>query len=117
MNKKYALVVYELETDSGWQWAAEFPDVKGCGGSGNTAEEAVKEAYSNLEYQLKQLEELGLPVPKPLYRKETAYSGKYAVRMSPSLHEDMAILAQQQGISQNAFIVEAIAEKVGKMKK
>ena len=116
MNRNYAIVVYPFNTDKGVQWCAEFPDVKGCVGGGNTAEEAVREAYENLDFYLDSLAELGLPVPPANYKANEDYSGKYVVRMSKSLHRDVALMSEAEGISMNSFIVEAIAEKIGRQR-
>ena len=111
---QYPVAVYQIETEKGYEWIAEFPDVKGCVGGGDTPEEAVCEAYENLEIHLEFLREEGLPIPKASnnYNK----SGKISLRVSKSLHESLSKCAKEEGISNNQFIVEAIAEKVGKEK-
>jgi len=113
MKKEYVVAVKKLETHDGFQWCAEFPDVEGCGGGGETAEEAVREAYENLEFHLESLREMGIEVPEPVFMQNEDYSGKTVVRMGKSLHKKVAECAEADGISQNTFIVEAIAEKVG----
>lgn len=116
MRKAYAVVVYQIETQDGMQWCAEFPDVKGCVGGGETAKEALEEAYENLEFHLEGLKQLGMDIPEPVYKSNESYSGKLMVRMSKSLHKDATECARNEGISLNSYIVEAIAEKNGKEK-
>jgi hypothetical protein len=39
-----------LESDDGiFSWVAEFPSFKGCGGAGDTPDEAVRDAFNNVE--------------------------------------------------------------------
>ena len=115
MKKEYAVIVYQIETSDGTQWCAEFPDLKGCVGGGDTAEEAVTEAYDNLKFHLEGLKEMGINIPDPEYKYGDDYSGKLMVRMSKNLHKKLADCAKEQNVSQNALIVEAIAEKVGSL--
>lgn len=41
-----------VETESGDEWIARFPDVGNVGGGGDTEEEAIKDAAINLHYEL-----------------------------------------------------------------
>ena len=113
---QYPVAVHQIETEKGYEWIAEFPDVKGCVGGGDTPEEAVCEAYENLEIHLEFLREEGLPIPMVSNNSIKSYNGKISLRVSKSLHESLSKCAEEEGISNNQFIVEAIAEKVGKEK-
>lgn len=48
----YKMVVYPAETQEGIQWNVEFENILGTGGSGNTPEEAIKDAQQNLKVHL-----------------------------------------------------------------
>ena len=48
----YKMVVYPAETQDGIQWNVEFENILGTGGSGNTPEEAIKDAQQNLKVHL-----------------------------------------------------------------
>src|SRR5262249_13760128 len=47
--------------------------------------------------------------PKPT----TSYSGKFLVRMPSELHEQLAHAAQQQDVSLNRFVTDALATSIG----
>ena len=110
----YKMEVYAVETTEGIQWNVEFPDVKGCGGSGNTQIGAINDAEENLKQHLVFLQEEGLDIPKlePVNLTNN-YSGKFTIRMSKSLHKTASELANLDEISLNAFAVEAISRYCG----
>lgn len=114
-NRNYPVEVFEIATTEGNEWMARFPDVRGCVGGGETPEEALHEALENLEFHLESLEKLGLPIPEPS-KVQTTFKGNISVRMSSGLHEQVSYLAKKEDISINQFIVEAISERVGKVK-
>ena len=109
----YKILISTFETEGGVQYAAEFRVFEFCGGGGDTIEEAVKEARSNLEIYISELEAMGKPVPMPLKDDVDEFSGTLSLRMSKSLHKKIAGLAKTEGVSINSFIVEAVAEKAG----
>lgn len=65
-RQKYKIILYPVETTKGLEWAAEFRELKFCRGGGKLLEEAVSEAYENLEIYLKQLKEAEKEIPSPL---------------------------------------------------
>ena len=114
MKLEYPFVAYALDTDDGKQWCVEFIDVPGVVGGGKTQEEAVKEAFENLQVHLGFLKEDGYAIPEPSNISGDSYSGKFALRISKSMHRRLALLARQEDISINAYLNEAIAEKVSR---
>ena len=114
----YKMEIYAVETTDGVEWNVEFPEVKGCGGAGKTKIEAILDAEENLKFHLQFLEEEGLPIPKAEdVDLSNKYSGKFTVRMSKSLHRTATELAQIDGVSLNAFVVEAISRYCGQQEK
>ena len=114
MNRKmeYSFIAHTYETDEGKEWYVEFPDIPGVVGGGKPQIEAVEDAFDNLEAHLSFLEEDGVDIPVPSFYPDDSYSGKFALRMSKSLHKRVAINANLEGVSINAYLNEAIAEKV-----
>jgi predicted HicB family RNase H-like nuclease len=43
---------------------------------------------------------------------DKSYTGVLNVRLTPAIHRQIAILARQAGLTLNAFIKEAVEEKV-----
>ena len=106
----YRMNIYPAKTQDGIQWNVEYPEVFGVGGAGNTPEEAIKDAEENLKVHLSFLQEEGLPIPETMIEEDLpSYSGKFTIRIGKSLHKKAVEIAEQEGISLNAFISEAIA--------
>lgn len=57
IREQYVPVVGTVETEEGIEYLAEFEEFLFCGGSGKTKEEAIEDAYRNLEIYLEELEE------------------------------------------------------------
>lgn len=110
---KYGFKVYQVEIENELFWFAESTDLKGCAGQGKTCDEAIRELEENEAVWLQMAEEDGGAIPSPSVEKPLAYSGKFTVRLSKSLHQRAAETADREGISLNAFVIEAIAERVG----
>lgn len=110
---EYPIKVYQVETTEGFEWVAEFIDVPGCVGGGNTKIEAITEAEENLQFHLEGLRELGLPIPSASNVAEEKYSGKLSLRIGKELHRKITYAAENDDVSINQFIVETLSEKVG----
>ncbi len=116
MNNKYNLddykfLISKIETESGFEYLAEFREFDFCCGGGETVEKAILEAKTNLEIYINEMERLGESVPAPL--QEYDFSGKFTLRLSKDLHKKASERADYEGVSLNTFIVEAVGEKVG----
>jgi predicted RNase H-like HicB family nuclease len=86
----------------------EFP---GCIAQGDTPQDA----YDHLEDAAKEWIEAALvlkqEIPSP--SQSLSYGGKYPLRLPKSLHRQLALIAEREGVSLNQFIVAALSEKVG----
>ena len=51
----------------------------------------------------------GEPIPEPLSTKK--FSGKFIIRITPALHRELAIEAQESQISLNRYINNALASR------
>jgi antitoxin HicB len=102
----YEIRVYPIECEDGSvSWGASFPAVNGCAGGGDTPEEAIKEAYENLEVYITYLKEKGEPIPQA----NEKYSGKFVVRITSALHRTIARQAEMNGVSLNHYVAEVLA--------
>jgi len=83
-------------------------ELPGCASDGKTEEEALKNIksamYDWIETAL--LNDQKIPTPE-------GFSGKFTVRILPSLHRDLITKANREGVSINSFISTAIARAVG----
>ncbi len=106
----YKILLSTEVTDEGIEYYAEFREFEYCSGCGDTADAAIQDARENLKIYLEELEEAGKTIPQPIADNE--YSGRYALRLSKSLHKKAAECATREGVSLNSFISEAVCEKV-----
>jgi predicted RNase H-like HicB family nuclease len=86
----------------------EFP---GCIAQGDTPHEA----YEHLEDAAKDWIEAALDLKQeiPSPSQSVSHGGKVLLRLPKSLHRQLALIAEREGVSLNQFIVSALAEKVG----
>ncbi|HEX8068777.1 MAG TPA: toxin-antitoxin system HicB family antitoxin [Pyrinomonadaceae bacterium] len=86
----------------------EFPSLAA---HGDTQEAALREIREVVGYALEDLEESGEPVPVPLSKRN--FSGTLNLRMPKHLHRQLAIEAEQQGVSLNQWINTKLATPKG----
>jgi antitoxin HicB len=106
LKLNYRMRVYPITTDDGTvEWGVEYPDLPGCVGGGDTKEEALKMAEDAkaawLEIALKE----GKKIPLPKDTDEKEYSGKYTLRIPKSLHRELTLAAEEEGLSLNQYTV------------
>ena len=85
-----------------------FPDLPGCLSSGETSEEAIKNAEdAKQEWLLAAMEEnIDIPEPDSL----DAYSGQFKLRLPKSLHRSLALQAKREGVSMNQYCVYRLSQ-------
>ncbi|OGN87753.1 MAG: hypothetical protein A2158_07095 [Chloroflexi bacterium RBG_13_46_14] len=106
----YTIVVERVD-DQGVYYVARILELDGLIMTGDTPEEAVSELETVKREWIESSLELGNKMPKPL--KSRKYSGQYRIRMVPSLHETLALLAELEGVSLNQFMVTRLAQVAG----
>lgn len=108
LQQPYARIVIPVESRGYHAEILEFP---GCFAQGET----VEKAYSNLEKAAESWIESSLSqghaIPEP--SANLNYSGRIALRLPVSIHEQAAHLAERNDTSLNTFIVSAVSAKVG----
>lgn len=108
----YPFTVRKLTAEEGGGYLVEYPDVPLCQSDGETIEEAIANGRDALEGSLMCYLQDGKPLPKP--SSGQAYSGTFRVRMSKTMHAQIAARAKEEGVSLNLFVVEAAAEAAGR---
>ena len=110
--KRYSICV-RLETEDGTDsyvgTVAELPDVLVC-------EDSYEEAYSAVLGVVADLQDIakesGRPFPVPVSKRhEAEYSGRVTLRLGKSLHRDISLMADADGVSLNSWICEAITAR------
>jgi len=108
----YPFAVRKLTAEEGGGYLVEYPDVPLCQSDGETIEEAIANSRDALEGSLMCYLQDNKPLPKP--SSGQAYSGTFRVRMSKTMHAQIAARAKEEGVSLNLFVVEAAAEAAGR---
>jgi antitoxin HicB len=91
-------------------YIAEFLDLPGCSATGETVDEAYQRAQRAKQEWLRVSSEQGLPIPKPSRAEE--YSGRFLLRLPPSLHAMLAERAKLQASSLNQYAVHLLSGAV-----
>jgi len=101
MGKNYPMRIYTDESSATVEWIAEYPDLPGCVGVGDTMEEALAEAESNKKLWIEAAEKMGADVPEPSEIFSNDYSGKFNIRLPKFLHKALVFKANEGDTSLN----------------
>lgn len=104
----YEFRMYRAQVEDHVFWVAESKILNGCSAQGDTAQEAYSALESAEQDWLETAKELGWDIPDIPVRELKVYSGKVALRISPMVHKAAAEYAEEQGISLNQYIGDAI---------
>lgn len=100
----------ELIERANGRYFATFPDLDGCMAEGGSLEELLANLADAKELWIEARLEGGHGVPEPV-RED--FSGKLSLRMAPSLHAQLARLAERNQISLNLLINSVLASYAG----
>lgn len=110
----YTIVVTKSFEDGDqdyFAYVAELPDISALS---DTYQEAYESCLDALEVLHQDAVEQGKSFPVPFRRPELGgFSGRVTLRMSRSMHAEVARCAQEDGVSLNQWIVEAISQRRG----
>jgi antitoxin HicB len=104
-------IVPQEGRDGGELWFAEVEDLPGCMSHGATPEEAVDRVRNAMGAWITVALDRGQEIPEP--RSVHEYSGRFLVRTPRTLHRRLAREAQQENVSLNQFVTNALAASVG----
>lgn len=112
----YPTVLRKNNEEDGGGWIAEIIELPGCMSDGSTPDEAVNNLEEAkrcwIEVALKRQQDI--PLPKPSFADKEVYSGKFTLRISKSLHRQLAETAKYEGVSLNQYVQTLIAFNFGK---
>jgi len=108
MHNKYTINIFWSEEDD--CYVAIIPDFPYLSAFGDTQEEAVTDAQKVIQMAIESLERDGIPLPEPKYHKIQEYSGQVRLRMPKSLHNELALSAEQEGVSLNTHMVSLLSK-------
>lgn len=108
MKDEYRFEVYVSNLSGKKEFVVQYYDFDEVIGVGETIEEAIGEAQSNLDFHLKFCKDNNIKIPSPSVHEEVDYSGKVTLRMSKNLHKLVDERAQKEGVSINSLLNEAV---------
>ena len=101
MKLPYTRIVKEMNDESGHYFYGKILELDGCQSTGDTLEELYENLNEAMEGYLEVKLENNLPIPN--------YSGKFNVRLPKSLHQRLAIQAEEEGVSLNQLVLYKLA--------
>jgi len=106
----YRIVLSRDDADDATPWRAVVEELPGCEVRGPTPGDVATRVPAALAEWVAAAQAGGREVPEP--RDARAYSGKTLLRMSRSLHSDLAQAAERDQVSLNAYINYILATAV-----
>ena len=88
-------------------FVASFPDRPGCLSTGETAEEACRNAEDAKKEWIAAAIEEGIDIPEPDSLEN--YSGQFKLRLPRSLHRQLALQSKREGVSMNQYCVSLLS--------
>ncbi len=116
MGKEYQLRIYQYPNGESFDWVAEYPDLPGCTGVGDTIEQAIEDAKTNKTLWMEAAKSIGKEIPLPSTSYSDVYSGKFNLRIPISLHRELALRAEMENVSLNMLCSTYLAEGLNKNK-
>jgi len=103
----YHIVIQHIVDESGSYYFATVQELDGCMSHGSTYAEAFENIRDAMEGWITTKLENGFPVPEPF--DDNRYSGKFVLRLPKSLHAQLALDAQREGVSLNQYTLYKLA--------
>lgn len=92
-------------------WFARVRELPGCMTEADEFDEAAQLIRDAMAVWITDALESGDTVPEP--SGEEQYSGKFSLRVPRSLHRDLVISAEREGVSLNQYITSVLSRAVG----
>lgn len=109
--EEYMQLPYTIEiTPDDGSYFVKVKELEGCMTVGDTKAEALEMIDDAMRGWLEIALEDGLEIPLPEALREDKYSGKFALRMSKTLHRKLAEGAEQEGVSINQYMLNLLTE-------
>jgi len=111
MKLPYRIEVTQDHSEENPGWVAKVKELPGCITQADTFEELEEMIFDALRSWIEIALEDGVTIPEP--RSDAEYSGKFVVRLPKSLHRALVELSDEEGVSLNTFVIQALARAVG----
>jgi predicted RNase H-like HicB family nuclease len=114
MTEKYLKEPYSrvlIPDDESGTYTAVILEFPGCIAQGDTPQEAYEHLEDAAKDWIAAALDLKQEIPSP--SQSLSFGGKVLLRLPKSLHRQLTLIAEREGVSLNQFIVSALAERVG----
>ncbi len=101
MELPYNYIIKPINDESGFYFYAHVLELDGCQSTGETFEEAYKNLREAMEGWIEAKLEGGFDIPLPVGYEN--FSGKFIVRIPKSLHYQLSVEAEKEGVSLNQY--------------
>jgi len=102
---------YILKQESDGSYFISVKELPGCITVGDTITEAHEMIKDAMETWISFSLEDGMQIPEPVEESLDEYSGKFVVRITPTLHKKLAEGAKKNGVSMNHYTSELLSER------
>ena len=103
LNLPYSIIIKKITDESGTYYHAAVQELEGCQSTADSFEEAYTNIYEAMEGWIEAKLENGFTIPMP--QDENNYSGKFLLRLPKSLHKELALNAEHEGVSLNQYVL------------
>lgn len=111
LKLSYTIEVTQDESEGYTGWFAKVVELPGCMTQADTFAELGEMIEDAKRAWIESALEDGEDIPLP--RKVEDYSGKFVVRLPKSLHKQLVVTANQEGVSLNTYVNVALSQVVG----
>lgn len=107
MKLPYTRIIKEINDKNGHYFLGKILELDGCQSTGDTLDELYECLNEAMEGYIEVKLENNLPIPLP--ERTENYSGRFNVRLPKSLHQRLAIQAEEEGVSLNQLVLYKLA--------
>lgn len=107
MKLPYTRIIKEINDKNGHYFFGKILELDGCQSTGDTLDELYECLNEAMEGYIEVKLENNLPIPLP--ERTENYSGRFNVRLPKSLHQRLAIQAEEEGVSLNQLVLYKLA--------
>jgi len=104
LSKNYSFRIKPTEEGG---YVANIPDLPGCITQADTIDEVLRNIDDARKLWIEVAYENDIKIPLP--REEQEYSGKFVIRLTKSLHRELAERAADEGTSLNQYVLSVLS--------
>jgi antitoxin HicB len=108
----YPFEIRSLSVNEGGGFLISYPDFSECIADGETIEETITNGHAALAATIAALTNQGFAVPMP--NNGGIVSEKLVAQIPKSIHAQLAMRAQTEGVSLNALVLTFLSEGLGR---